>query len=610
MVINKPIFQKPIIHGDYDVWGDKINTILDLQDSFNGSVKINVDEHSTAISNLDNNKLNIADISTHVTPVMDNYFENTVKVNIDNYVTNTSLVSINDYVDTKKATLDNAITQADALTITLTAQNNTASTNIQTLQTENATSVTNYNNLVTENGSAVTNNNNLTTTIANAVTAKDELNTSISNSVTAKNNLNDSIADSVTKKNELDTVITNSVTSKTNLQNKIDEVPALIQSITDEGDTQIGRLVNGGFVEITDLNTDFPIQAGYYEIVDANNNQYSVRVGADLLIPNNSVIHDVSGFIRVQGVKTPCKVVVRTYPTITTNTKGAVLLEMESDFANVSSPGTPVGIKNLINEVDIPQPTQIFDKLDRGGYTDTAQKIYDDGTRIATSSQRGQVKIGANLTVDAEGTVSGILQDLSYLQPRIDNSLDTESKNVVPAINENRKRILALLGKNPSGTVQNTGTKTLGEVWWDNTSEKYYECIETTTDTFINLDKWVVVSVFNNSSNIKSISTKVTALENPDIKLLHFGDYGDYGSVTKLMAIPKKYTKVLISTTVSQGGGAGYLQFVNGDTPVSTPEVNLTKHSDDTDNFYYYFPNADGNPGYTDNNFVIWGGVV
>lgn len=98
------------------------------------------------------------------------------------------------------------------------------------------------------------------------------------------------------------------------------------------------------YCDIEDENKDIPLINAYYEIVDNNGNQYSVRVAEDLAIADGQVIRDASGFVRVQGVKFPCLVAIRKYPIVTNNTEGAIFLEVESDFENR---GSSTAIKNL-----------------------------------------------------------------------------------------------------------------------------------------------------------------------------------------------------------------------------------------------------------------------
>ena len=261
MVINKPTFNKPIVYADYNIWGSKLNTLLDLQDGYNGQLSTLMVELFASVTTLGNDKLNISEISTYVTPVMDNYLNQTIKPEINSYLNNTSYPSIDNYVGTKKTDLDDSITNANVI------------------------------------------NNTLITTIADATT------------------------------------------SQQNLQDKINEVPSLIQNIVDEGATQQSILADGGYMEITDVNTDLPLQTGYYNIIDAQNNRYLVFVDDDLAIADGQVIRDASGFVRVQGVEMPCKIAIKTYPIVDNNTNGEVFLEVESDFENS---GSSTAIKNLI----------------------------------------------------------------------------------------------------------------------------------------------------------------------------------------------------------------------------------------------------------------------
>lgn len=104
-----------------------------------------------------------------------------------------------------------------------------------------------------------------------------------------------------------------------------------------------------GFIHVTDINTDFQLQGGmYYEVVDFDGNAYSVFVDSNLVIPPSSVIHDVAGFVRLQGVKMPCMVAIRNFSTLEKNTENTSLLELQSNFDNA---GSPVATKLLLNNV-------------------------------------------------------------------------------------------------------------------------------------------------------------------------------------------------------------------------------------------------------------------
>lgn len=96
---------------------------------------------------------------------------------------------------------------------------------------------------------------------------------------------------------------------------------------------------------VNNINTDYFLKEGYYEIVDANDNQYSVHVGEDLYIADGQVIRDASGYVRLQGVELPCKVAIRDYPTLSGNTSGETYLELVSNFDNS---GSTVATKSLI----------------------------------------------------------------------------------------------------------------------------------------------------------------------------------------------------------------------------------------------------------------------
>jgi len=96
----------------------------------------------------------------------------------------------------------------------------------------------------------------------------------------------------------------------------------------------IGIDFTGGYIEVSNENVDLYLRKGYYEIIDADNNQYSIFVNDNLEISDNQVIKDIAGYVRLQGVTFPCKVAIRNFPTLSGNTKDA-FIEIESDFPSV-----------------------------------------------------------------------------------------------------------------------------------------------------------------------------------------------------------------------------------------------------------------------------------
>lgn len=136
------------------------------------------------------------------------------------------------------------VAEYERLIAELNAENTRAETNLPLLEAENDRAEAN----IIAAGDI---NSELEGTIADAGTAKTELEGTITDSETAKANLEQTITDSETAKTNLEGTITDAGQAQSDLQDKIDEVPALIQSITDEGDTQVTRVTSEGDIQVT-----------------------------------------------------------------------------------------------------------------------------------------------------------------------------------------------------------------------------------------------------------------------------------------------------------------------------------------------------------------------
>lgn len=85
---------------------------------------------------------------------------------------------------------------------------------------------------------------------------------------------------------------------------------------------------------------------------------------------------------------------------------------------------------------------------------------------------------------------NSVLSD-SELETELSKNLCIEGKLDVISQIKNSMRVGAVLGKRPKGNIQdNTGATTVGEIWYDEANEKYYECKTATDENFINLTKW------------------------------------------------------------------------------------------------------------------------
>lgn len=88
------------------------------------------------------------------------------------------------------------------------------------------------------------------TTITNAESKKVEVENTIEDAEAKKLEVENIIASAETKKIEIETVISSAQIKKVELQEKIDEVPDLIESVTTEGNTQVALVETKGNTEI------------------------------------------------------------------------------------------------------------------------------------------------------------------------------------------------------------------------------------------------------------------------------------------------------------------------------------------------------------------------
>ena len=350
--ITIPNFIYPEVGGDRDKWGSILNENLSKQVILYNSIKTNIETLSTATTTLASDKLNVSDVDSLIYPKVDAYLVSTIEPNIDvyidNYVATTTKADLDSYVtDTLEVELK---TYSDTLKAEITTTGNTAKGSLDA-------SITEGNSLKTE----------LDNRIATATDKKTDLEASITTATTTKGNLdiaNSTATDNISSiESNIETYNTNAsskttifndnyttkleaITSEgdTQVTNVKNEGSTQVATVTAEGDTQVAKLSSGGYVEVTDIDTEFTLQVGYYEGVDSQGTQFSVRVDSTLEIPENSSIKDVAGYVRLQGVDLPCKLAIREYPTLTDNTAGPVLLEIESNF---DDDGDTEAIKSL-----------------------------------------------------------------------------------------------------------------------------------------------------------------------------------------------------------------------------------------------------------------------
>lgn len=108
-------------------------------------------------------------------------------------------------------------------------------------------------------------------------------------------------------------------------------------------------------------------------------------------------------------------------------------------------------------------------------------------------------------------------QDLTPLEQGINTNktgVATNKNNIAINKAEITKKVSALLGKEPRGSIQdNTGTTTVGDIWYDEANEKYYECKVATDENFIDLAKWEERSIDKATTEINSNTESIRLLK-------------------------------------------------------------------------------------------------
>lgn len=135
MNITKPKLIKPKLFGDLNVWGEKLNETIDIQDIFNRDVVEAFETHEFELKRLDKEKLSIADVPSVVKPVMDNYIETGIKPVVDEYLNTEKKPELDDYTSQKKEELGSYVEEVSKVDIN--NYTTTKKTEINTLTIEN-----------------------------------------------------------------------------------------------------------------------------------------------------------------------------------------------------------------------------------------------------------------------------------------------------------------------------------------------------------------------------------------------------------------------------------------------------------------------------------------
>lgn len=111
MPLTKPVYNKPKEFADQNIWGAKLNTVIDQIDGFQQSVVTETQSLTQEIARLDNEKIGMDQVDTIIGTKVDNYVESNVKPNLDSYIESQKTNNIKPYIDSlkseAKAELDN-----------------------------------------------------------------------------------------------------------------------------------------------------------------------------------------------------------------------------------------------------------------------------------------------------------------------------------------------------------------------------------------------------------------------------------------------------------------------------------------------------------------------
>lgn len=104
-----PELVKPQISGSVDIWGLLLNENIDKQTLFNTKLVQDSETQNQEITRLDREKVSTSDVSTIVEPIVIQVIEDTGKPMLDDYMEETIKPSIDTYISGKKGEIDNYV---------------------------------------------------------------------------------------------------------------------------------------------------------------------------------------------------------------------------------------------------------------------------------------------------------------------------------------------------------------------------------------------------------------------------------------------------------------------------------------------------------------------
>lgn len=482
MVINRtrnsglivPELVKPIEGGSQDVWGRLINSNIDKQSEFYTKLVQDSETQNQEIKRIDTEKVSTSDVPTIVEPIVDQFLETNGKPLLDNYMEETIKPSIDTYTSGKKGELDNYV-------------NLTSKPSLDSYEKEKEKELNTY--TTTKKGELD----------SHVIAKKGELDSyeeakeiQLNNYTATKQTQLDSYTN--TKKGELDSHTTAKEgqldTYTTGKEGELDTHNGKKKSELDvyekTKEEELNTFTNTKKIEITNHTNTKKGELDTYttqkkEEITAHADNEIERINADSELANkvNKTVQVIAGNGLVGGGDLSSNRtldIVSADDGITVNTDNIKLNIV--DNATTDSPTRAVSAKQvkLLSEGKI-------DKVD----------IADD----LTTADKNKV-LSANM--------GKYLEDNK--QNKIDSGLQTESKEIVGAINENIKITLGNSGVSKVIYIQDVGEKTIGNGYIDKVTKSLYLCKATTRDTDVTTN-FILATNIENRDRISIIEEKL-----------------------------------------------------------------------------------------------------
>ncbi|MGL6099970.1 MAG: hypothetical protein ACRC0G_10145, partial [Fusobacteriaceae bacterium] len=111
MQLVEPNLTKPNVGGDIGIWGDKLNTNIDLQNAYNKQVSVDSNNKNQELSRLERDKISKSELGSVVQVVVDNYVEANIKQDLGTYIEEKNNISFSENQDQAKGDIDSFVEQ-------------------------------------------------------------------------------------------------------------------------------------------------------------------------------------------------------------------------------------------------------------------------------------------------------------------------------------------------------------------------------------------------------------------------------------------------------------------------------------------------------------------